>query len=378
MGGWKNPYRFTQEGGAESNRCGSQGRATVLQRHYWGPSKELSSNALNTSFLEHASTSLWKVWQHRRVLVEWLNDSGSELRFTELILAQVGQINNWAACSKPSTCMYSSLLQKYNLILIWLGCLGPEELSRLAAPPVGSCNFQTFWQWARLHWSSFDWWYQVLEIIEERYLDEWFHCPPIPETTLRGTNVFLSTREQGAGSRRWLKRRCLLYSRCYEVYDGNGKFLGEIFFGENSAGQTKWKCLELSAGERLCLKIVERDGQGVCSGCSGCLHRFWMRQRATRISRLKMQVAFVLPKLLMVIVICLKQLFPLYNVHILFAFKILHFAFCISHFAIAFHIQNVYIQGSSCWWLWLSLSAWLPRWAPPVEAWGRTGWCSGV
>ena len=237
------------------------------------------------------------------------------------------RLNNWAACSKLPTCMYSSLLQKYNLILIWFVCLGPEELSRLAAPPVGSCNFQTFWQWARLHWSSFDWWYQVLEIIEDRYLDEWFHCPPIPETTLRGTNVFLSTREQGAGSRRWLKRRCLLYSRCYEVFDGNGKFLGEIFFGENSAGQTKWKCLELSAGERLCLKIIERDGQRVCSGCSGCLHRFWMRQRATRISRLKMQVAFVLPKLLMVIVICLKQLFPLYNIHVLFAFRILLFAF---------------------------------------------------
>ena len=30
-----------------------------------------------------------KVWQHRRVLVEWLNDPGNELRFTELILAQV-------------------------------------------------------------------------------------------------------------------------------------------------------------------------------------------------------------------------------------------------------------------------------------------------
>ena len=30
-----------------------------------------------------------KVWQHRRVLVEWLKDPGNELRFTELILAQV-------------------------------------------------------------------------------------------------------------------------------------------------------------------------------------------------------------------------------------------------------------------------------------------------
>ena len=30
-----------------------------------------------------------KVWQHRRVLVECLKDPGNELRFTELILAQV-------------------------------------------------------------------------------------------------------------------------------------------------------------------------------------------------------------------------------------------------------------------------------------------------
>jgi len=29
----------------------------------------------------------YQVWQHRRVLIEWLNDPGTELRFTELILA---------------------------------------------------------------------------------------------------------------------------------------------------------------------------------------------------------------------------------------------------------------------------------------------------
>ena len=32
---------------------------------------------------------LVQVWQHRRVLVEWLQDPTSELRFTEMILAQV-------------------------------------------------------------------------------------------------------------------------------------------------------------------------------------------------------------------------------------------------------------------------------------------------
>ena len=37
------------------------------------------------------------------------------------------------------------------------------------------------------------------------------------------------------------------------IYDENPNS-GEIFFGENSAGQTKWKCLELSAGEQLCYK----------------------------------------------------------------------------------------------------------------------------
>ena len=36
-----------------------------------------------------------KVWQHRRVLVEWLNDPGNELRFTELILAQVNIKNRY-------------------------------------------------------------------------------------------------------------------------------------------------------------------------------------------------------------------------------------------------------------------------------------------
>ena len=29
-----------------------------------------------------------QVWQHRRVLVEWLKDPSQELRFTEMILAQ--------------------------------------------------------------------------------------------------------------------------------------------------------------------------------------------------------------------------------------------------------------------------------------------------
>ena len=46
--------------------------------------------------------------------------------------------------------------------LILLVCSGPEELSRVAAPPMGSRNVQTFRQWARLHWSTADRWYQVL------------------------------------------------------------------------------------------------------------------------------------------------------------------------------------------------------------------------
>ena len=29
----------------------------------------------------------YQVWQHRRALIEWLNEPGTELRFTEVILA---------------------------------------------------------------------------------------------------------------------------------------------------------------------------------------------------------------------------------------------------------------------------------------------------
>ena len=135
--------------------------------------------------------------------------------------------------------------------LILLVCSGPEELSRVAAPPMGSRNVQTFRQWARLYWSTADRWYQVLAFYS--LLDLWYHCP---ETTLRGINAFSSTPEQGVGAGRWWKRRCLLYS-WFIKYDGNPNLSGEVFFGENSAGQTKWKCLELSAGEQLCLKNVD-------------------------------------------------------------------------------------------------------------------------
>ena len=76
-------------------------------------------------FDENFCNALWKVWQHRRVLVEWLNDSGSELRFTELILAQVTE--------------YSRLMLVLHVILFW-SCIFRTRRTTTPGSTVSGCS----------------------------------------------------------------------------------------------------------------------------------------------------------------------------------------------------------------------------------------------
>ena len=80
--------------------------------------------------------------------------------------------------------------------LILLVCSGPEELSRVAAPPMGSRNVQTFCQWARLYWSTADRWYQVLAFYS--LLDLWYISLP-RNNSAWNQRFFVNSRTGGWG-----------------------------------------------------------------------------------------------------------------------------------------------------------------------------------